>query len=211
MASSDQSFLDRVFAAKSPDESRKLYDQWASSYDADMQKWSFTAPRIVAQLAQKYLEISPADATVVDAGCGSGLVGTELAKLGFKTVDGLDLSDGMLKVARNSGAYRDLNIADLTQRLEAKDGAYDALVCSGTFTHGHLGPEPLPEFTRIVKAGGILVITVLETFWKEGNFEDVVKKLEGDGIAQVLENDLHNYRKFEESESGGLILVLRRL
>ncbi|KAK3216399.1 hypothetical protein GRF29_8g3162040 [Pseudopithomyces chartarum] len=211
MASSDQSFLDRVFAAKSPDESRKLYDQWASSYDADMQKWSFTAPRIVAQLAQKYLEISPADATVVDAGCGSGLVGTELAKLGFKTVDGLDLSDGMLKVARNSGAYRDLNIADLTQRLEAKDGAYDALVCSGTFTHGHLGPEPLPEFTRIVKAGGILVITVLETFWKEGNFEDVVKKLEGDGIVQVLENDLHNYRKFEESESGGLILVLRRL
>lgn len=211
MASSDQSFLDRVFAAKSPDESRKLYDQWASSYDADMQKWSFTAPRIVAQLAQQYLEISPADATVVDAGCGSGLVGTELAKLGFKTVDGLDLSDGMLKVARNSGAYLDLNIADLTQRLEAKDGAYDALVCSGTFTHGHLGPEPLPEFTRIVKAGGILVITALETFWKEGNFEDVVKKLEGDGIVQVLENDLHNYRKFEESESGGLILVLRRL
>ena len=211
MASSDQSFLDRVFAAKSPDESRKLYDQWASSYDADMQKWSFTAPRIVVQLAQKYLEISPADATVVDAGCGSGLVGTELANLGFKTVDGLDLSDGMLKVARNTGAYRDLNMADLTQRLEAKDGAYDALVCSGTFTHGHLGPEPLPEFARIVKAGGILVITVLETFWKEGNFEGVVKKLEGDGIVQVLENELHNYRKFEESESGGLILVLRRL
>jgi predicted TPR repeat methyltransferase len=211
MDSSDQSFLDRVFAAKSPDESRKLYDQWASSYDADMQKWSFTAPRIVAQLAQKYLEISPADATVVDAGCGSGLVGTELAKLGFKTVDGLDLSDGMLKVARKTGAYRDLNIADLTQRLDAKDGAYDALVCSGTFTHGHLGPEPLPELTRIVKAGGILVVTVLETFWKEGNFEGVVKQLEGDVIVQVLENDLHNYRKFEESESGGLILVLRRL
>lgn len=211
MASSDQSFLDRVFAAKSPDESRKLYDQWASSYDADMQKWSFTAPRIIAQLAQKYIETSPGEACVVDAGCGSGLVGTELAKLGFKAVDGLDLSDGMLKVARNTGAYRNLNIADLTQRLEAKDGAYDALVCSGTFTHGHLGPGPLPEFARIVKVGGILVVTILETFWKEGKFEEVVKKLEDDGKVQVLENELHNYRKFEGSESGGLILVLRRL
>lgn len=211
MASGDQSLLDRVFAAKNPEESRKLYDQWAERYDADMQMWSFTAPCIVAQLAQKYIDILPADATVVDAGCGSGLVGTELAKLGFKTVDGLDLSEGMLKIAGKTKAYRDLKITDLTQKLEAKDGAYDCLVCSGTFTHGHLGPEPLPEFTRIVKAGGILVMTILETFWKEGKFEEVVKKLEDDGIVQVLENDLHNYRKFEDKESGGLVLVLKRL
>lgn len=211
MSPTEQAFLDRVFAAKSQEETRQLYDQWASNYDADMQAYSFTAPRIVARMVPKYLQNSPADAVVVDAGCGSGLVGAELAKLGFKTIDGLDLSEGMLKVAQKTGAYRELKIADLTKRLDADEGAYDVLTCSGTFTHGHLGPEPLPDFIRVIKSGGIIVATVLESFWKEGDFEAVVKKLENDGTVRVLENDLHNYRKFGEDESGGLVLVLRKL
>lgn len=211
MSSSNQSFLDRVFAAKNQEESRELYDKWASSYDADMQRYSFTAHLIVSKLASKYLSISPSEATVIDAGCGSGSVGTELARLGFKTIDGLDISEGMMKLAGETGAYRKLRIADLNQALDVEDGAYDVLTCSGTFTHGHLGPEPLQEFTRVVKASGILVFTVLERFWKEENFEAVVKKLEGDGIVQVLEKDLHNYRKLGEEETGGLVVVLRKL
>jgi predicted TPR repeat methyltransferase len=211
MSSPKPSFLDRVFAAKSKDESRQLYDQWASSYDADMQTYSFTAPRIIAEMVPKYLKVSPADATVVDAGCGSGLVGVTLHKSGFKTIDGLDLSEGMLKVAEKTGAYRKLEVTDLTKKLEIEDGAYDALTCSGTFTHGHVGPEPLPELMRVVKAGGILVATVLEGFWKEGDFEKTVKGLEENGTVEVLEKNLHKYRKFGEEESGGLVLVLRKL
>ncbi|KAF1964391.1 hypothetical protein BU23DRAFT_594172 [Bimuria novae-zelandiae CBS 107.79] len=162
---------DRVFAAKDQEESRKLYDQWASSYDADMQTFSFTAPRIVAD----------------------GLAGAELGKLGFQTIGGLDLSESMLKVAEKTSAYRHLKIADLTKRLDTQDGAYDALTCSGTFTHEHLGPDLLTEFARVVKAG------------------DAVKKLKENKTVEVLGNNSHNYRKFGEDESGGLVLVLRKL
>lgn len=211
MPPSIQSFLDRVFAAKSTDESRQLYDQWASSYDADMQTHSFTAPQIVAEMVPKYLDISPDNAIVVDAGCGSGLVGAALHRSGFKTIDGLDLSEGMLKVAEKTGAYRKLEVTDLTKRLDIEDATYDALTCSGTFTHGHVGPEPLPELVRIVKSGGILVATVLEAFWTQGDFDTVVKRLEESGTVEVLENKLHNYRKFGDEESGGLVLVLRKL
>lgn len=211
MSSNNQSFLDRVFAAKSKDESRKLYDEWAASYDADMQIYSFTAAQIVAEMVPHYLQVSPADATVVDAGCGSGLVGVTLQKLGFKTIDGLDLSEGMLKVAEKTGAYRKLNIADLTQRLDIDDGAYDALTCSGTFTHGHVGPESLLELTRVVKSGGTLVATILESFWKEQDFGRVVNALEDAGVVDVLENKLRNYRKLGDEPSGGLVLVLRKL
>ncbi|KAF2441835.1 S-adenosyl-L-methionine-dependent methyltransferase [Karstenula rhodostoma CBS 690.94] len=211
MSSTDKSFLDRVFAAKSKDESRQLYDQWASSYDADMQTYSFIAPRIVAEMVPKYLKVSPADASVVDAGCGSGLVGVTLHKSGFKIIDGLDLSEGMLRVAEKTGAYRNLEVTDLTTKLDIEEDTYDALTCSGTFTHGHVGPEPLPELVRVVKAGGVLVATVLESFWKEGNFEKVLKGLEESGTVELLENNLHNYRKFGGEESGGLVLVLRKL
>ncbi|KAF9738482.1 hypothetical protein PMIN06_012347 [Paraphaeosphaeria minitans] len=210
MSSTDKSFLDRVFAAKSKDESRQLYDQWASSYDADMQTYSFTAPQIVAEMVPKYLKVPTLDAIVVDAGCGSGLVGVALQQSGFKTIDGLDLSEGMLKVAEKTGAYRKLEVADLTRKLDIKDGTYDALTCSGTFTHGHVGAEPLPELVRIVKAGGILIATILESFWKESDFEKIVRGLEDSGTVEVLENNLHNYRKFKEEESGGLVLALRK-
>lgn len=210
-SSSEQSLLDRVFAAKTTEESRRLYDEWAASYDSDMASHDFTAPRLVAQRVPKYLNSnsqSPDNAQIVDAGCGSGAVGLELSKLGFKTIDGLDLSQGMLNVAGKLGVYRHLKITDLTKKLEAEDGAYDALVCCGTFTHGHLGKEPLEEFVRVVKSNGVLVATVLETFWNEGGFENEVERLVKEGHVEVLEKDVHAYRK---DAGGGRVLVLRKI
>ncbi|CAI6338636.1 unnamed protein product [Periconia digitata] len=149
----DEQFLEKVFTATSTDESRKLYDQWASSYDSDMAIHEFTAPQMVAERVSKYLENSkPSKTQIVDAGCGSGAVGVELSKLGYLAIDGLDISQGMLDVARKLDVYRELNIADLTKRLDVEDGAYDALVCCGTFTHGHLGHGPLEDFVRVVQS-----------------------------------------------------------
>ncbi|KAF2635915.1 S-adenosyl-L-methionine-dependent methyltransferase [Massarina eburnea CBS 473.64] len=204
-----QSFLDQVFAAKSPEDSRRLYDQWATSYDTDMTAHDFTAPRIVAELAAKYLSNTPnSSVEILDAGCGSGAVGLELNKLGYRKIDGLDISQGMLDVARKLEVYRDLKIADLTKRLEAKDGAYGALVCCGTFTHGHVGKEPLEDFMRVVKSGGVLVATVLETFWDEGGFSDEVQRLKTNDMVEVLENEVHAYRK---DAGGGKLLVLKKI
>jgi predicted TPR repeat methyltransferase len=207
---SEPSLLDRVFAAKTTEESRRLYDEWATSYDADMASHDFTAPRLVAERVPKYLNSSsPAleITQILDAGCGSGAVGLELSKLGFKAIDGLDLSQGMLNVAAKLGVYRHLKIADLTEKLQFEDGVYDALVCCGTFTHGHVGKEPLEDFVRVVKSKGVLVATVLESFWDQGGFEKEVDRLVKEGLVDVLEKDVHAYRK---DAGGGLVLVLRK-
>jgi predicted TPR repeat methyltransferase len=213
---SKHSLLERVFAATSIEESRKLYDEWAQTYDADMVEHKFTAPRLVAEAVPRGLEFShlpdPEKAlsklSIADAGCGTGLVGVELSKLGVKHIDGLDISQGMLDVANKTGAYSSVRVADLTTRLPFDDGAYDAVTCCGTFTHGHLGPEPLQEFLRIVKTGGILVATVLETHWEDKDFEAEVQKLAREGNAEFVEKDLHSYRK---DSGGGRILILLKI
>jgi hypothetical protein len=82
------------------------------------------------------------------------------------------------------------------------------VTCCGTFTHGHLGPEPLAEFVRAVKTSGIVVATVLDSHWQEKGFEKEVERLRGDGKVEVMENDLHAYRK---DAGGGRILVLRKV
>jgi predicted TPR repeat methyltransferase len=208
--------LDRVFAARSTEESRNLYDEWAKSYDADMAEHEFTAPRLVADAVARGLKLNHlpnqkealAKTSILDAGCGTGLVGIELARHGAKKIDGLDLSEGMLDIARKTGAYEHLKIADLTRRLPIVDGTYDAVTCCGTFTHGHLGPEPLAEFVRAVKTSGIVVATVLDSHWQEKGFEEEVERLRSDGQVEVMENDLHAYRK---DAGGGRILVLRKV
>lgn len=213
---SDKTLLERVFAATSTEESRKLYDEWATTYDADMTDHDFTAPRLVAEAVVHGLKLNHlpnqaealGDTAIADAGCGTGLVGIELAKLGAKNIDGLDISQGMLDVARKTGAYRDFKITDLTKRLPVVDGTYDAVTCCGTFTHGHLGPQPLEDFVRIVKAGGVVVATVLDSHWQEKGFENEVNRLEKEGKVEVVEKEVHAYRK---DAGGGRVLVMRKV
>jgi ubiquinone/menaquinone biosynthesis C-methylase UbiE len=216
MSSTDQNTnLDRAFTATSTEQSRKIYDEWAKTYDTEMSSHDFTAPRLVAEAVSRGLKlnhISPdkplQGLRILDAGCGTGLVGAELSKLGAEDILGLDISEGMLEVAKNTAVYDDLRAADLTKTLEFDEGKFDALTCCGMFTHGHLGPEPLEEFVRVVKDGGVVVATVLESFWKEKGFEDVVERLVDAKKVEIVEKDVHDYRK---GAGGGRVLVLRKL
>jgi len=216
MADSEKhTLLERVFAASSTEESRKLYDEWAITYDKDMTQHEFTAPRLVAEAVARRLkpdhianpQESLSNMAIVDAGCGTGLVGVELAKLGAKAIDGLDISQGMLNVASKTGAYRTFEIADLTGTLPFADGTYDVVTCCGTFTHGHLGPEPLEEFLRVAKISGIVAATILESHWQDKGFEAEVQRLAKEGKAEVVEN---KYREYRKDAGGGRILVLRK-
>jgi ubiquinone/menaquinone biosynthesis C-methylase UbiE len=209
------SLLDRVFAANSTAESRELYDEWAKTYDTDMTSHDFTASTLVAQAVSRGLKlnhISPSSPLtglqILDAGCGTGLVGIELSKLGCTDILGLDISEGMLAVAKNTAVYDDLQTADLTKQLEFQDRKFDAVTCCGTFTHGHLGPEPLEEFVRVVKDGGVVIATVLESFWVEKGFEAEVERLEKEGRVEVVEKEVDEYRK---NAGGGRLLILRKL
>lgn len=210
VSTAEAPFLSRVFAAKTTEESRALYDQWAASYDSDMETHDFTGPRLMAEAVAKHLpNVPPSEAKILDAGCGSGAVGIALNKLySYQTIDGLDISQGMLGIARKTGAYHDLNIADLTKKLDKEGGAYDVLVCCGMFTHGHLGPEPLDELVRVVKGGGLIVATVLGTFWDEKGFEGMVETLSKEGKVEVLGKESVAYRK---DAGGGRVLILRKL
>ncbi|KAJ0419363.1 S-adenosyl-L-methionine-dependent methyltransferase [Aspergillus carlsbadensis] len=173
-----------------------LYDEWASSYNTDLADASqnYVAPILTAQAA---LQVnSNAKPTVLDAGCGTGLVGQALAKGGATLIDGADLSPPMLNIARETGVYRDLILADLTQPISRPDESYDIVTCCGTFTRGHVGPDPaLREFLRVLRPGGIIVATVLYEIWLSGGYKAEVEKIEAEGLARVVSTDVKDYRK----------------
>ena len=61
---------------------------------------------------------------------------------------------------------------------------------------------------RVVKDGGVVVATVLDSFWVERGFEKEVQRLEKEEKVEIVEQDLHQYRK---DAGGGRVLILRKL
>ncbi|WP_373356747.1 class I SAM-dependent methyltransferase [Pseudoroseicyclus sp. CXY001] len=99
-------FLKNVYDLDGEGAVRDYYDGWAASYDAELRQAGYATPaRCAAALAATGLS---KDAPILDMGCGTGLSGVALAAEGFEVIDGCDLSEGMLKVARARGLYRHL-------------------------------------------------------------------------------------------------------
>ena len=96
------------------------------------------------------------------------MVGVALRERGVSDVDGVDISPEMLEQAATKGVYRHLIEADLTIGMDVADDTYAAVTSAGTFTHGHLPPEPLRELIRVTMPGGRCAIGV-----NAAHFEDL--------------------------------------
>jgi predicted TPR repeat methyltransferase len=184
MASHDNDHLDAVYAAKGPADIARLYDAWAGSYDADMAKAGYRHPAIATALLARHL--ARGAAPVLDAGAGTGLVGEWLGILGYPEVEALDISEGMLAVARAKGVYRALHVGVLGGDLPFPEGHFAGLVCAGVLTTGHVGAEALPGLLAVTRPGGVLVLTVKETLWT-GSFAAAVEAAPGARLIEATE------------------------
>ena len=92
---------------------------------------------------------------ILDAGAGTGLTGFELHKLGYTNIDALDISQEMLKVAKEKGVYRRYVCCSLTEKKidEFETGEFDALIATGVLVKAHVRPAAFVEMIRMVKAG----------------------------------------------------------
>ena len=89
---------------KPQEELESEYNVWASDYDADLRVLGFSGPRAGAETLANYM--TDREAKILDAGAGTGMVGKELARLGFKHITALDLSPGMLMEAEKNQSMR---------------------------------------------------------------------------------------------------------
>ena len=121
------------------------YDEWAlnNKYDKDMEAWNYTGPKETSETFNKYQKSKNIE--IFDAGCGTGLVGVELQKYGYKNFFGADLSKKLLDLVPKN-LYQKLDQVDLNKNINEKDDCYDAVLCVGTFTFGHVKPPALDEF-----------------------------------------------------------------
>ena len=175
-----------IYKLKTTEEVMRYYDEWGEKdkYNKDMVEWNYTGPKETVDVIKKYS--TNKDILIFDAGCGTGLVGLQLKKFGYKKFHGADLSQKLLDTIPKN-LYQKLMKVDLNQNINAKDNFYDLVMCVGTFTFGHVKPGALDEFVRITKKNGFICFTINEGIYKEYGFDKKIDKLKKENKWEELE------------------------
>jgi predicted TPR repeat methyltransferase len=160
--------LDAAYSLKTPDDSVRLYADWAEDYDSN-----FVAAedyRLHIHTARAFAGAG-GEGPVLDVGAGTGICGAVLADLGIGPLDALDISPEMLAQAGEKDLYRRLVEADLTKGLPLAPVSYAGIVSSGTFTTGHVGPEALDALLPVARPGALFALSIKTAHFRAAGFE----------------------------------------
>ena len=182
--------LDSAYALETPEDNRKLYADWATTYDSGFAEgMGYQLPRIIAEI---FRQIYTGPGPVLDVGAGTGLVADHLGPDWPAPIDALDISPEMLAVAAAKGRYRQTIEADLTAPLTLMPEQYDAILSAGTFTHGHLGPDALDPLLALAKTGATFVLSINAKHYEAHGFAAKLATLR-DAISDLTLKELPIY------------------
>ncbi len=176
--------IDKAYAIEDADDVKRLYGEWAESYDAELIGHGYVTPRrcVDALAAHDPARTGP----VADIGCGTGLAGRALQEAGYQDIDGYDLSSEMLAKAEMTGAYRALYEQDVLSP-EAPDGiTYAHVVAAGLFSPGHAPPEGLDAALALIKPGGLFAFSFNDHTLADPTYLTRVANLVDGGAAELL-------------------------
>ncbi len=201
-----KSFLDRVYAARSSEEQRALYDDWSASYDQEVSENGYATPGRTAALLAGVL--TPHDAPILDFGCGTGLSGAAMAGVGFAVIDGVDISERMLATARARGVYRDLRAIPLGAPLDIPVGAYRAITAVGVIGAGAAPLPVLDELMSCLAPGGMLAFSFNDHTLGDPAYEARVKHHLATGTVRQLVRDYGDHLPGRDMKS--MIYILEK-
>lgn len=155
MAYSRNEKLEKVYAARTDTERQTAYDNWSSDYDRDVSSFGIQLPYVGATVFARWVGLGTAP--VLDAGCGTGMHTLPLCLMGYKGFHGIDLSEGMLVIAKERQIYDSLTVMALGQTLDFPDDHFEVTYSIGCLAPGNAPPKSLDEFIRVTKQGGLVI------------------------------------------------------
>jgi D-alanine-D-alanine ligase len=115
---------------------------------------------------------------ILDLCCGQGRHALELARRGFRQVEGLDRSRYLIRLARRRAAKANLPVIfheGDARTFRLRDGAFDAVVMMGnSFGYFEAAEDDARVFTavkRVLRSYGTLVLDVTDGEWMRTHFE----------------------------------------
>src|SRR5262245_33571136 len=139
-----------------------VFDNFADGFEAKLARLEYRAPTLVGDALAAAVPAPARSLDVLDLGCGTGLCGPLLAPFARRLV-GVDLSQGMMTLAREKQVYDELIHAELTAYLQQQPAAsVDVIVTADTLVYFGALDAVATAAAAALRPGGVLVFTVEE-------------------------------------------------
>jgi 2-polyprenyl-6-hydroxyphenyl methylase/3-demethylubiquinone-9 3-methyltransferase len=141
-------------------------------------------------------KINPEKTSVLEVGCGGGLLSEEIARMGFITT-GIDPSEQSLNSAVIHARESNLKINYVKgtgENLPFQKSSLDVVLCCDVLEHVHDLPKVISEISRVLKAGGLFIYdTFNRTYFSKIS---VIKILQEWKQWAIMPPDLHVWEMF---------------
>lgn len=200
--------VSKSYTASTVDEQQSAYDEWAEEYEQDLCAMGYRIPAVIASVFTRFV---PLDASpILDAGCGGGIQAEPLAMLGFRPITGIDLSEGMLEVARRKGFYSELRQMTLGESLDFPDDTFAAVLSAGTITPGHAPAHSFDELIRVARPEATVIFSLRDDSRQQPEYPATLERLEAAGAwSSVFLTDSFHSMPYGEPEVTHRIHVYR--
>ena len=137
----------------------RTFDSFASSFESKLEHLSYRAPALVAAMLENSGIAPSKQLDVLDAGCGTGLCGPLLVPYA-RRLAGVDLSEGMLALAKEKHVYDRLTKGELTDHMRGNTAAFDVIVSADTLVYfGDLG-RVVAAAVGALRPNGLFIFTL---------------------------------------------------
>lgn len=195
----------------------QTFDEFAETFDAKLEELSYQAPELLAEALKRHVDAT--DLRILDAGCGTGLCAPYLRPMARK-LDGVDLSEEMLALAKKRKLYDRLNKAELTAALQTRKNRYDVAVAADVFCYFGDLTAVFDAMASTVKTDGLFAFT-LETHRKAKDYDlgisgrythsaKYVRKCLAQSGFDLIEGDEGQLRTEYAVPVMGLVIVARK-
>jgi ubiquinone/menaquinone biosynthesis C-methylase UbiE len=138
-------------------------------------------------MAKQLVEKIPANGKVLEIAPGPGYFCIELAKLGNFQITGLDISKSFVEIARKNAAQAGLKIDFREGNASAMpfgDNTFDFTFCQAAFKNFSEPVKAIAEMYRVLRPGGLSVISDLR---RDAPPEEIEREVKGMGLGRINE------------------------
>ncbi|KAM6907272.1 methyltransferase-like protein 27 [Xenentodon cancila] len=188
-----------------------FYNTWADNYDQDVAVLDYRAPSLATNSISSHFSGRREAAVVFDVACGTGLVAKQMKKHGFGHFVGVDGSEAMLDVARESGLYQDLKQFLLGEEpLPAQwESLFDVVVIVGALSVGQVPVGVVRDLCKTSKSGGFICMTTrsnCDNLEYKAALESELRQMEEEGLWTCVEvTEVDEWEKAVSEQEDGYI------
>ena len=141
-------------------EVENAYDDVSELYDEFMNYMGWSLPSQIIRTLENHISGSP---LVLDVGCGTGLLGSEIQKrnlISLNALHGIDISPQNIKTIEEKSRhsiYQTLHTSDICG-MPIADSTFDICISCGVL--GIAPAASLSEMQRVTKSGGLLIFSL---------------------------------------------------